>query len=85
MENIKKYLGADNVVPIYIDVEDGIRLERNIKRERNESRPDYAEVCRRFLADREDFSAERLYDAGVVKYYSNIILEKCLEEIIAIL
>ena len=45
-----------NVVPIYIEVEDGIRLERALKRERQQQNPKYEELCRRFIADSKDFS-----------------------------
>ena len=53
-----KYYGTDVVVPIYIEVESGERLERAVKRERQQSEPKYAELCRRFLADEEDFKEE---------------------------
>lgn len=37
----------------YIQADDKVRLERSLKREKN---PDCVEVCRRFLADKTDFS-----------------------------
>ena len=48
----------------------------------HEKRPDYAEVCRRFLADREDFSEEKLRAAGISRRYLNEDLESCVSEII---
>ena len=41
-------------------MDDRTRLLRCIDRESRQERPDYAEVCRRFLADQADFSQERL-------------------------
>lgn len=53
------------VCPIYIYVEDGERLARALARERQQEKPRYAELCRRFLADSEDFSDERLSAVGI--------------------
>ena len=52
---LKKYYGAAYLVPVYIEVEDGERLNRALTRERQQEVPRYAEMCRRFLADTEDF------------------------------
>ena len=60
---IRDYFGPDRVIPIYIQVEDGNRLERALKRERKQARPSYEELCRRFLADQRDFSEEKLKEA----------------------
>ena len=79
--NLVKYFGQEQVVPIYIDVEDGVRLERALKREQEQSKPNYDELCRRFLADNKDFSKENLEKANVYKYYRNDQLEECIEEI----
>ena len=43
--------------------------------------PKYAEMCRRFLADAEDFSEENLKRAGIVRRFENLKMEKCLSEI----
>ena len=48
---IRDYFGADAVVPVYIEVEDNIRLRRALDREEHQTEPKYAEMCRRFLAD----------------------------------
>lgn len=82
-EKLRDYYGADCVVPIYIQTEDGRRLERALKREQQEKNPKYAEMCRRFLTDSEDFSEERLKRAGISKRYENTELSVCLSEIIA--
>lgn len=81
-EQMVKYYGNDVVVPIYIQVETGERLWRAVNRERNQSEPKYAELCRRFLADEEDFKEENIAKAGITKRYENVILEDCIEEIV---
>lgn len=80
-EQIKKYYGNEVVEPIYIEVEDGLRLTRALKREQEQEVPKYAEMCRRFLADQEDFSEANLEVQGIRKRYQNIKIEKCLEQI----
>ena len=77
--------GAGCVVPIYVEVEDGERLQRALDRERSESVPKYREMCRRFLADCEDFSEERIAEAGVTRRFENDDLERCIAEIKAYL
>ena len=72
---------AELVVPLYIEVDDGLRLERALARERQQSEPKYREMCRRFLADCEDFSEEKLAAAGITKRFDNTDLESCLAEI----
>lgn len=79
---IRDYYGAENVVPVYVEVEDGERLTRALARERQQDHPRYAELCRRFLADTEDFSEEHLREAGITRRYYNDDIDRCLEEII---
>lgn len=78
---MRNYFGADTLIPVYVEVEDGLRLSRALGRERKQSEPKYAELCRRFLADQEDFSEENLEKAGIKRRFINDELEKCLEEI----
>ena len=54
------WYGPEAVRVVYLHVDDRTRLLRYIDRESRQARPDYAEVCRRFLADQEDFSQENL-------------------------
>ena len=72
LRNFTRYFGRDKVVPIYIEVEDGERLQRALNREKHERYPKYSELCRRYLADQEDFSEENLLRAGVVHRFENI-------------
>ena len=78
---LRNYYGVDKVVPLYIEVEDGERLQRALDRERAQEEPRYAELCRRFLADSEDFSEEKIQEAGIQKRFYNRDLKECLEEI----
>lgn len=78
---IKEHFG-EAVVPIYIEVEDGLRLARAVERERLQTNPKYAELCRRFLADSSDFSEEKLKEAGISQRFSNEgKIEECIDEI----
>jgi guanylate kinase len=82
-EQIRDYYGKNAVVPIYIQVEDGLRLERALRRERSQEFPKYSEMCRRYLADEEDFSEENLRRLNITKRYDNNDLTVCLNEIIS--
>lgn len=79
---IKAYYGAEYLIPVYIEVEDGERLARALARERQQEAPKYDELCRRFLADQKDFSEENLERAGIQRRYRNQNKTQCLEEII---
>ena len=79
---MKEYFGEEKMVPLYIEVEDGLRLERALQRERKQDSPKYEEMCRRFLADAKDFSEENLGLAGIKKKYLNNALEDCVNEIV---
>lgn len=80
-EKYVKYYGNDMIVPIYIEVDNKTRIHRALAREDAQNDPKYAEMCRRFLADEQDFSDERLEKAGIVKRYNNINLNECIYEI----
>jgi len=77
----KEYLGEDKVIPILITVDDGIRLQRALNRELAEEHPKFQEMCRRYLADAEDFSEDKIKRAGIKKEFKNDDLEKCISEI----
>lgn len=76
------FFGKENVRPIYVEVEDGERLTRALDREKQQKEPKYAELCRRFLADSEDFSKEKLEEARIARIFANVSLNTCLEEIV---
>lgn len=76
------YYGKDRVVPLYVEVEDGLRLSRALKREMKPGNHRYEEMCRRFLADQKDFSEEKLAEAGITRRFSNnSSFEDCLSEV----
>ena len=78
----RDYFGKENVLPILIDVEARIRLERAMKREAKQEHPRYDEMCRRFLADEEDFDETKIKEAGVEKrFFNNGLIEDCIKEI----
>lgn len=80
-KSLVNYYGQENIVPVYIEVEDGERLERALSRERMQSSPRYEELCRRFLADQEDFKEENLESLKITRRYSNIDKEQCIKHI----
>ena len=80
--SISEYYGSESVIPIMINTDDGIRLQRALKRELKQAEPKYAEMCRRFLADEEDFSEERKAMAGITHVFNNNdAIEDCINEI----
>ena len=79
--SIRDFFGKDKVVPVYIEIDDGIRLERALKRELKSENRKFNEMCRRFLADSEDFAEEKIKEAGIVKRFENIDLEECIKEV----
>ena len=81
---IRNYYGEKLVVPVYIQVEDGLRLERALKREKQQPVPKYEELCRRFLADQADYAEEKLAKAGIDRRFSNDKdIMSCVEEVAA--
>lgn len=81
-EKMQEYFGKEVMVPIYICVEDGVRLFRALDREQKQKEPKYSELCRRYLADEKDFCEENLERCGIIRRYENRDLEVCLKEII---
>ena len=79
---MREYFGAEVVCPIYIEVDDDIRLMRSIQRESKQKEPNFKELCRRYLADEEDFSKKKLAEAGIKKKFDNNgELEKCISRV----
>lgn len=79
--SIKEYYGKDIVIPIYIDLDDGERLRRALKRELKPENRKFTEMCRRFLADTEDFAPEKIKSAGIEKFFINDNLANCVRKI----
>lgn len=76
--------GAENVIPIYIEVKDGTRLHRALDREDLQDKPKYNELCRRFLSDSVDFSDEnvnRVMKEHEFNRVENIDIEKSVKAV----
>ena len=79
---LRRYYGDDRVIPLYVEVEDGLRLYRALERERAQAVPRYEEMCRRFLSDQKDFAPEKLQEAGLeVRFSNDARPEECLAKI----
>ncbi len=72
-QRMREYFGKDRVLPILIELDDGIRLQRALNREKKQRNPKYEEMCRRFLADSEDFAEEKLRRREVREAFTRII------------
>jgi len=78
---MREYFGEQVMYPLYIEVEDGERLARALAREREQPRPKYAEMCRRFLADTEDFAEENIKGLGIRERFENVEINDTLRKI----
>ena len=81
-EKMVNYYGNEVMIPLYIYVDDGTRLQRALDREKTQNTPKYAEMCRRFLADEKDFSKERLAACGIDRGYENNDINTCIQLIL---
>lgn len=81
-EKMVEYFGQEALVPIYIEVPDGKRLLRAVEREERQKFPNYREVCRRYLADEQDFSEENLKRLHIDRRFQNLDLKQCLESVL---
>lgn len=81
ISNMRKFFRDDEIAPIYLYEEDGERLVRAVRREQAEDHPDYREVCRRFLADEEDYSEENRKKAGIEVSFENREISETIQEV----
>jgi guanylate kinase len=79
---VKEYFQDISVIPLMIELDDGTRLTRALEREKKQQNPKYEEMCRRFLADAEDFADELIIKAGIERRFDNEASERCLAEIV---
>lgn len=80
-EKLRDYFGAEHLIPVYLEVDDGLRLQRALDRERQQLQPRYRELCRRFLADEEDFSPENLKRAHIEPIFRNLVLDETVAQV----
>ena len=78
---VADYFGRDRIIPVMIELDDGVRLQRALNREKKQLQPKYEEMCRRFLADSEDFSKEKVEAAKIETTFVNNDLNTCISEI----
>ncbi len=69
--SIVEHFGREQVIPVMVTLDDGLRLERALFRERSQEKPKYEELCRRFLADSVDYAPEKLEAAGIDRVFEN--------------
>ena len=79
--SIVKHFGADRVIPVLVTLDDGVRLDRALTRERQQEHPKYEEMCRRFLADSADYAQAKIDAAGICRVFENQSSEETAEEI----
>lgn len=78
---LRAHYGREAVHIVYLSVDDKTRLLRCIERESKQIKPDYQEVCRRFISDQTDFSDEKIGSFENVHYIdTGCDIKKCLEE-----
>lgn len=82
---MRAYFGEERLVPVLIELDDGVRLSRALTREREQDAPRYEEMCRRFLADSVDFAEEKILKAGITRRFYNDDLDRCLGEVVGYL
>lgn len=81
-EKVRDFFGEERMLPVFIDLDDGVRLQRALDRERAQEVPQYEEMCRRFLADVQDFREDKIRAAGIERRFVNDDLDGCLAEIL---
>lgn len=78
--------GEGQVLPIFIQTDDRTRIHRALAREDQEETPKYDELCRRFLADKEDFALEKIKEKPMIEIVeNNSSLEETMEKVDLIL
>ena len=80
-KKVRDYFGKDRVIPVLIELDDGVRLQRALNREKKQEVPKYEEMCRRFLADSKDFDEELIKKAKIKRRFKNEDLNSCIKEI----
>lgn len=70
-QKMKEYFGEKKVCPLYVELENEERMRRARLREEQQEKPDYAEIKRRFLADEQDFSEEKIKACDITMRFHN--------------
>lgn len=85
LQSLRKHFGPEEVLGILIEVPPHERLRRALLREEEPGEEKCSEICRRFLADQEDFSEEKLQEAEPLFRIENLRTEDAKGEILRIL
>ena len=64
-KSLKEYYGEDKIVPLYIQVDEDVRHARAEVREKQQEKPDYEQMEKRFKNDSKDFTIEKRDAAGI--------------------
>lgn len=82
LDKFVKFYVIENIISLLIKVDDGIRLQRALDREKREENPKYQELCRRFLADSIDYSEENINKRPITSIINNnSSLDNTMEEV----
>jgi len=65
------YYGEDKIISLLFELDAGERLQRSLDREKEQENPNYAELCRRFLAETKEFSSENIQERPITEVISN--------------
>lgn len=80
-EQYLNYFGEGIVYPFYFDLNINTRFERAYVREHKQENKKYLEMCRRFIADEEDFKNEYLTKYNPIIIDNNGTMEETEEQI----
>ncbi len=75
------FYSKDCLIPIYIELDKGLRLQRSLDREKKSKNSDYSEMCRRFLADEQDFTKEMIETYKPLIINNNGTIEETMEQV----
>lgn len=78
-EAFLEYYGKDSVIPILLKADEGIVLTRSIARECLSDKPDFKELCRRFLLDSVDYNIDYVPEENT--FYNNFDEESCINSV----
>lgn len=79
-EKFLNFFSLESLALMYIQVENGLRLERCLEREKNGNKQ-YEEMCRRYLSDAKDFTPELIEKYSPHILDNNNSLEKTLKQV----
>ena len=79
--HLKEIYSIDSVIPIYIEMDDGLRLENAINYEIKQPNPNYHLLCQQYIDDEKKYSKDNLTNNGINKTYLNNNTLECVSKI----